>query len=119
MASVIREQFKIRSELEVVHIPTGAVFSAYPYSNPDEIGTTRARVSHFMNKFRQLGFIDYNGGIAVHSSLLNLVLLHDQPQIKIFMNKFHQLGFIDYNGGIAVHSSLLNAVLHDQPQIKI
>ena len=58
MASVTREQFKIRSELEVVHIPTGAVFSAYPYSNPDEIGTTRARVSHFMNKFRQLGFID-------------------------------------------------------------
>ena len=45
------------------------------------IGTTRSRVSHFMNKFRQLGFIDYNGGIAVHSSLLNAVL-HDQPQIK-------------------------------------
>jgi CRP/FNR family cyclic AMP-dependent transcriptional regulator len=36
-----------------------------------------------MNKFRQLlGFIDYNGGIAVHSSLLNVVL-HDQPQIRI------------------------------------
>ncbi|HEX5846990.1 MAG TPA: Crp/Fnr family transcriptional regulator [Rhodoplanes sp.] len=47
----------------------------------DMIGTTRSRVSHFMNKFRQLGFIDYNGGIHVHSSLLNLVL-HDQPQIK-------------------------------------
>jgi CRP-like cAMP-binding protein len=46
------------------------------------IGTTRSRVSFFMNKFRQLGFIDYNGGIAVHSSLLNVVL-HDQPQIKI------------------------------------
>ena len=46
------------------------------------IGTTRARVSFFMNRFRQLGFIDYNGGIAVHSSLLNVVL-HDQPQIKI------------------------------------
>jgi len=45
------------------------------------IGTTRSRVSFFMNKFRQLGFIDYNGGIAVHSSLLNVVL-HDQPQIK-------------------------------------
>ena len=45
------------------------------------IGTTRARVSFFMNKFRQLGFIGYNGGIAVHSSLLNVVL-HDQPQIK-------------------------------------
>ena len=45
------------------------------------IGTTRSRVSFFMNKFRKLGFIDYNGGIEVHSSLLNLVL-HEQPQIK-------------------------------------
>ena len=45
------------------------------------IGTTRSRVSFFMNKFRKLGFIDYNGGIEVHSSLLNIVL-HDQPQIK-------------------------------------
>ena len=44
------------------------------------IGTTRSRVSFFMNKFRKLGFIDYNGGIEVHSSLLNVVL-HDQPQI--------------------------------------
>ena len=45
------------------------------------IGTTRSRVSNFMNKFRNLGFINYNGGIEVHSSLLN-VLLHDKPQIK-------------------------------------
>jgi len=45
------------------------------------IGTTRSRVSFFMNKFRKLGFIDYNGGMEVHSSLLNVVL-HDQPQIK-------------------------------------
>ena len=45
------------------------------------IGTTRSRVSHFMNKFRKLGFIDYNGTIEVHSSLLSVVL-HDQPQIK-------------------------------------
>ena len=45
------------------------------------IGTTGSRVSFFINKFRQLGFIDYNGGIAVHSSLLNVVL-HNQPQIK-------------------------------------
>jgi CRP/FNR family cyclic AMP-dependent transcriptional regulator len=44
------------------------------------IGTTRSRVSFFMNKFRKLGFIQYNGGIAVHRSLLNAVL-HDQPQI--------------------------------------
>lgn len=45
------------------------------------VGTTRARVSFFMNKFRKLGFIEYNGGIEVHSSLLNVVL-HDQPDIK-------------------------------------
>ncbi len=40
------------------------------------IGTTRSRVSFFMNRFRKLGFIDYNGGIKVHKSLLN-VILHD------------------------------------------
>ena len=45
------------------------------------IGTTRSRVSQFMNKFRKLGFIDYNGTMKVHSSLLNVVL-HDQPEIK-------------------------------------
>jgi CRP/FNR family transcriptional regulator, cyclic AMP receptor protein len=44
------------------------------------IGTTRSRVSHFMNKFRKLGFIKYNGQIEVHSSLLNVVL-HDHPKI--------------------------------------
>jgi CRP/FNR family cyclic AMP-dependent transcriptional regulator len=38
------------------------------------IGTTRSRVSFFLNKFRKLGFIDYNGGLRVHSSLLNIVL---------------------------------------------
>ena len=38
------------------------------------IGTTRSRVSFFMNKFRKLGFIEYNGGLSVHSSLLNVVL---------------------------------------------
>ena len=40
------------------------------------IGTTRSRVSYFMNRFRKLGFIHYNGGLQVHSSLLNVVL-HD------------------------------------------
>ena len=40
------------------------------------VGTTRSRVSFFMNKFRKLGFIEYNGGLQVHSSLLNIVL-HD------------------------------------------
>jgi CRP/FNR family transcriptional regulator, cyclic AMP receptor protein len=43
------------------------------------IGTTRSRVSHFMNKFRQLGFIDYNGHLEVHNSLVS-VLLADQPR---------------------------------------
>jgi CRP-like cAMP-binding protein len=46
------------------------------------IGTTRSRVNHFMNKFRKLGFIDYNGSIEVHSSLLNSVL-HDQAHINM------------------------------------
>ena len=45
------------------------------------VGTTRSRVSSFMNKFRQLGLIDYNGNIEVHRSLLNVVL-HEQPGIK-------------------------------------
>ena len=44
------------------------------------IGTTRSRVSFFMNKFRKLGFISYNGTLEVHSSLLSVVL-HDQPHI--------------------------------------
>jgi CRP-like cAMP-binding protein len=45
------------------------------------IGTTRSRVSFFMNKFRKLGLIDYNGSIEIHSSLLNVVL-RDQPQLR-------------------------------------
>ena len=47
----------------------------------DMIGTTRSRVSFFMNKFRKLGLIDYNGSIEVHSSLLNVVL-HEEPHIN-------------------------------------
>jgi CRP/FNR family transcriptional regulator, cyclic AMP receptor protein len=42
------------------------------------VGTTRSRVNFFMNKFRKLGYIDYNDRISVHSSLLSVVL-HDQP----------------------------------------
>jgi len=45
------------------------------------IGTTRSRVSHFMNKFRKLGLIDYNGHIEVHNSLLSAVL-HEKPQLN-------------------------------------
>jgi CRP/FNR family transcriptional regulator, cyclic AMP receptor protein len=45
------------------------------------VGTTRSRVSFFMNKFRKLGFIDYNGELAIHNSLLNVVL-RDDPGLK-------------------------------------
>src|ERR1700683_5205853 len=45
------------------------------------VGTTRSRVSVFMNKFRKLGFIEYNGTLKVHNSLLNVVL-HDNPQLR-------------------------------------
>jgi CRP-like cAMP-binding protein len=45
------------------------------------IGTTRSRVSSFMNKFRKLGFIEYNGDLKVHNSLLN-VILHDAPGLR-------------------------------------
>jgi CRP/FNR family transcriptional regulator, cyclic AMP receptor protein len=45
------------------------------------IGTTRSRVSFFMNKFRKLGFIEYNGNLEIHSSLLNVVL-YDKPEIR-------------------------------------
>jgi CRP/FNR family transcriptional regulator, cyclic AMP receptor protein len=52
------------------------------------IGTTRSRVSFFMNKFRKLGFIDYN------------------------------VGFVEYNGKIDVRQSLLDSILHDKPEIR-
>jgi CRP/FNR family cyclic AMP-dependent transcriptional regulator len=45
------------------------------------VGTTRSRVSVFMNKFRKLGFIEYNGDIQIHNSLLNVVL-HDNPHLR-------------------------------------
>ena len=52
----------------------------YPKINHESlaqmVGTTRSRVSHFMNKFKKLGFIDYNGGLVVNSGLLSIIL-HD------------------------------------------
>jgi hypothetical protein len=44
------------------------------------IGTTRSRVSYFMNRFRKLGFIDYSGRIRVNRSLLNVLLLDQFPE---------------------------------------
>ena len=46
------------------------------------VGTTRSRVSYFMNKFRKLGFIDYNGHLEVHSSLLSVVLTEPPRAVK-------------------------------------
>jgi CRP/FNR family cyclic AMP-dependent transcriptional regulator len=48
----------------------------------DMIGTTRSRVSFFMNRFRELGLIEYNGELKVHTSLLDVVLHEQPPQIK-------------------------------------
>jgi CRP/FNR family cyclic AMP-dependent transcriptional regulator len=45
------------------------------------VGTTRSRINHFMNKFRQLGFIEYNGDMKVNYSLMNMIL-HESPEIK-------------------------------------
>src|SRR6202165_5855616 len=52
------------------------------------IGTTRSRVNFFMNKFRKLGFIHYNGGVKVHKSLLNVVL-HDCAPTSALIGKRH------------------------------
>jgi hypothetical protein len=51
-----------------------------PHINQDvlaaKVGTTRPQINFFMNKFRKLGLIEYNGGLKVHSSLLNIIV-HD------------------------------------------
>jgi CRP/FNR family transcriptional regulator, cyclic AMP receptor protein len=51
------------------------------------VGTTRSRVSHFMNKFRQLGYINYNGDLEIHSSLLDAVL-HESHRSKLRGQQF-------------------------------
>jgi CRP-like cAMP-binding protein len=56
------------------HKPGEVLPSVTQETLAEMVGTTRARVSYFMNRFRQMGFIDYNGEIRVHSSLLNVVL---------------------------------------------
>lgn len=67
--------------------PTPLIAKISQETLAEMIGTTRSRVSFFMNKFRKLGFIDYNGdsdlkgGIVVHKSLLNLVL-HETPHLE-------------------------------------
>jgi CRP-like cAMP-binding protein len=58
--------------------PVTAVAKISQETLAEMVGTTRARVNFFMNKFRKLGFIRYNGELTVHSSLLSVVV-HDQP----------------------------------------
>jgi len=57
-------------------VPDAVIHQISQETLAEMIGTTRSRVSFFMNRFRKLGFIQYNGGLKVHSSLLNVVL-HD------------------------------------------
>jgi hypothetical protein len=52
--------------------------SAVPHVLAEMVGTTRSLVNFFMNKFRKLGFIEYNGGLKIHHALLSVVL-HDAP----------------------------------------
>jgi CRP/FNR family cyclic AMP-dependent transcriptional regulator len=59
--------------------PVTAVAKISQETLAEMVGTTRSRVNFFMNKFRKLGFIRYNGGLTVHSSLLNVVV-HDEPE---------------------------------------
>ena len=58
----------------------GKMETVIPTINQDvlaaRVGTTRSRINFFMNKFRKLGFIEYNGGLKIHTSLLN-VIIHD------------------------------------------
>jgi CRP/FNR family cyclic AMP-dependent transcriptional regulator len=61
--------------------PEPVIANASQETLADMIGTTRSRVNLFKNKFRKLGFIDYNGHLEVHSSLLSVVLF-DQPHIS-------------------------------------
>jgi CRP/FNR family transcriptional regulator, cyclic AMP receptor protein len=56
--------------------PETAIAKVSQETLAEMVGTTRSRVSFFLNKFRRLGFIEYNGGLRVHGSLLNVVL-HD------------------------------------------
>jgi CRP-like cAMP-binding protein len=54
--------------------PEGIIPKVSQETLAEMIGTTRSRVNFFMNKFRKLGFIHYNGGLQVHKSLLSVVL---------------------------------------------
>jgi CRP-like cAMP-binding protein len=71
---LLMAEFNKKGESEIVIPPITQETLA------EMIGTTRSRVSFFMNRFRKLGFIDYNGRIRVRKSLLNVVLLDQLPE---------------------------------------
>jgi hypothetical protein len=70
------------------------------------IGTTRSRVSFFMNRFRKLGFIEYNGRIRVNKSLLNVVLLDQLP------------GHNSQKPGLPIMTNNIEAIIPDDNTMK-
>jgi CRP/FNR family cyclic AMP-dependent transcriptional regulator len=70
----------ILSEFDEPGKPDHFVFHITQETLAEMVGTTRSRVSFFMNRFRELGLIDYNGGIRVHKSLLNVILHDNLPE---------------------------------------
>jgi CRP/FNR family cyclic AMP-dependent transcriptional regulator len=76
MPSMTGTEFAKRMKEKHPHTPFIFVPSISQETLAEMIGSTRSRVNFFMNRFRKLGFIDYNGGLIVRSSLLGVVL-HD------------------------------------------
>jgi len=70
----------LMAEFGVPGLPDKSIPPITQETLADMIGTTRSRVSFFMNRFRKLGFIEYNGRIQVHKSLLNVILLDQLPE---------------------------------------
>jgi CRP/FNR family cyclic AMP-dependent transcriptional regulator len=78
------------------------------------IGTTRSRVSHFMNKFRKLGYIKYNGKLEIHNSLLNVVL-YDKPQIRTKDHNGPKAGMMAGCGLARPQPSLIDPISVSRP----
>jgi CRP/FNR family cyclic AMP-dependent transcriptional regulator len=66
---ILLARFAKNGKLDAAHLP-----KVSQETLAEMVGTTRARINFFMNKFRRMGFIDYNGGLTINRSLLNVVL---------------------------------------------
>ena len=75
--------YAIHPEIHSLRLPEPVVAKISQEILAEMIGTTRSRVSHFMNKFRKAGFIDYNGHLEVHSSLLSVVLMDPTRSVDL------------------------------------